>query len=225
MRPRTAGIASLCLLLLLAGCTSVPAPGTTASPTTDPETTAGTTTTDRNVTGYETLAIDSSGRYPFVEGGIAFEDDPGPEERQYLTVIASADGTDRLNYSAIDEGGAVRTFVEDTDFSTTVLLVFEEYPDSSVPDYRVEEVRRQGTALRVRVNDSSPYGTDDVTVEHLLVRIPWGDEPPERVVVVTEDGREFEWPTGDERLRSPSARNRPVLDRGAVRSAAPFRPG
>jgi len=185
------------LLAVVAGC---------LAPATNPTTTDGTTTTTERTTttttaptGNRSLATDTSGETAVIDGGIVLEGDPGNEERHFLAVVGTRDDADCLNYAAVGDETALRAFVEAVDFSTEALVVFEEYPDSSVPDYRVEDVSPDGDVVRIRVNDSSTYGTDDVTVEHLFVRVPRTDagEVPE-VVVVTEDGREFATGDGDE---------------------------
>lgn len=164
-------VAACAILVVLAGCLGASPGGETTEP------------------AYETYVFDhGSHDAPAVEGGITYPEDASGLSQQYVTVVASEAETDRFNRTVLDDGAAA--FVANTSFEESYLVVVQAFPASSMPDYRVESVERAGDALRLRIDDSSRGGTDDVTVETLLVRIE-GD-PPERVEVTTEDGYTFD---------------------------------
>jgi hypothetical protein len=131
-----------------------------------------------------------------VEDGIAYESATGAE-LYHVTLVTSPGGMDRFNDSLFAESGGlrrslsedVRPLLNGIDFDEASLVVVEAYPRSSSPDYRVERVVREGDTVTLRINDSSRGGTDDITVETLLVRVSHaGRGPPARAVVGTEDG-------------------------------------
>lgn len=138
---------------------------------------------------YETYVFDHGGHdAPAIEGGVQYpEDAHGPRQR-YVTVVASEADADRFDRSVLDDGA--EAFVDNTSFEDSYLVVVQEFPASSSPDYRVESVEREGDTLRLRINDSSEIRTADITVETVLVRVH-GD-PPERVAVTTEEGHTFD---------------------------------
>ena len=151
--------------------------------------------TPSSVPEHETFVFDHSGG-PVVEGGIAYESAAGAE-LYHVTLVTSREEMDRFNDSLFAESGGlrrylsedVRPFLNGTDFDEASLVVVEAYPRSSSPDYRVERVVREGDTVTLRINDSSRGGTDDITVETLLVRVSHdGRGPPARAVVGTEDG-------------------------------------
>jgi hypothetical protein len=139
------------------------------------------------VTDYETFVFDlAPSADPVIEGGIAVDDEY--DDEFYVTILESGDETDRFNRSLLPTDAG--EFVDATSFEDESLVVIQAFPASSVPDYRVESVARDGPTLHVSINDSSAGGTDDVTVETVLVRVP-GDTPDD-VVVTTQDGQTFE---------------------------------
>lgn len=168
-------VLAACVLLVLAGCVGSPTTGTPGSP------------------GHRVEVFDASGSGDRpIRGGIAYpEGGDGGGERFYVTVVGSTEDATRFDREVLP-ADATR-FVDGTDFEAAFLVVVQAFPASSVPDYRVESVSRDGGTLRVRVNDSSDFGTDDVTLETVLLRV--AGTPPRRVVVTTEDG--FEFATGD----------------------------
>lgn len=167
------------LLVALAGCLGGPGAG-------DGGTTSPETSTDSEPS-VETHVFDTSPHAPgVIEGGIHA---PGRRDdyrtsRYVTTLRGSSEAERRLDRSELD--GAGRAFVDETDFDSAFLVIVQTYPESSVPDYRVETARLSGGTLSLRLNDSSPSGTDDVTVETLLVRVD--GEPPSTVRVTTEEG-------------------------------------
>lgn len=177
----------LALLVVLAGCIGGPvdvADGGdgTVTATTTPTPTPAQPTVDTHV-------LDTSPYGPtVVEGGVAAQVDDTRTSRYYVTTIGGAgEATDRLNRSEI--GGDGRAFVDATDFETSFLVVIQVFPHSSVPDHRVDSVRRSGGTLSLVVNDSSRGGTADITLETMLVRVEGA--PPESVRVTTDEG--FSW--------------------------------
>lgn len=171
------------LLVVLAGCLGgVSGDGTTPVTTDDTD----TTTTQP---AYETYVFDHAGYdAPAIEGGIRYPEGASGPSQQYATVVASESDAERFDRSVLDDGATA--FVANTSFDDAYLVVVQEFPASSVPDYRVESVERAGDALRLRINNSSRGRTDDITVETLLVRVH--GSPPERVAVTTESGASFD---------------------------------
>lgn len=179
---------ALVCLALLAGC--IDATGPTGTPTS----TAPGSGPDEGVpvTDYETYTFDlGPSEDPVLEDGIAFDDEV--DDEYYVTVLTDASDRDRFNRSLLPADAA--TFVDTVSFENEFLVVIQVFPASSVPDYRVESVSRDGPTLHISIDDSSDGGTDDVTVETVLVRVP--GETPDNVIVTTEDGHTFE--IGDDR--------------------------
>jgi hypothetical protein len=136
--------------------------------------------------GYETYVFDHAGApAPAIEGGIVY-DVENYTTRRYVTLVTNqSEADERFNRSVLD--AEAQAFVENTSFEDSYLVVFQAFPASSTPDYRVESVGRDGAVVNLRVNDSAFVGTADITVETLLVRLPRGEAPPERAVVTTEE--------------------------------------
>ncbi len=166
------------LILALAGCLGGVAgdgPTTETSQPTQP--------------AYETYVFDHGGHdAPAVEGGVAYPEGASGSSQRYVTVVASGSDADRFDREVLDDDA--EAFVASTSFEESYLVVIQEFPASSAPDYRVESTERADDTLRLRINDSSRGGTDDITVETLLVRVH-GD-PPERVQVTTQAGATFD---------------------------------
>lgn len=163
------------LLVVLAGCIGASTAGGDAEPE------------------YEAFVFDHGGHdSPAVEGGVEYPDGAYGPQQNYVTLVTSEADADRFNRSVLDDGAAA--FVANTSFEDSYLVVIQEFPASSVPDYRVESARRSGDTLRVRVNDSSEIATADITVETVLVRVE-GD-PPGRVEVTTHEGYTFDSTAG-----------------------------
>lgn len=209
----TALVALVALALVASGCIGAPgsdtttAPGaspspggTGGSPPTDDAGTPAGTTPDGNgtdaaspvdVTDYESHVFDHGGLgSSVIEGGLSHGVDSPAGERLYVTAVSTDAEAERFNHSVL--GTSASAFVRNTSFEAASLVVVQSFPASSFPDYRVESVTREGGHLDVAINDSSRGGTDDVTVETLLLRVP-GD-PPESVTVTTEEGETVEWP-------------------------------
>lgn len=191
---------ALALLAVLAGCTAVPAADPVDSP--PAQSPNATDSADNGSDGdgndtppaspggpdpnYDTYVFDHAGApAPAIEGGIVY-DVENYTTRRYVTLVTTQPEADkRFNRSVLDADA--RAFVENTSFEESYLVVFQSFPASSSPDYRVESVGRDGEVVNLRANDSAFGGTSDVTVETLLVRLPRGEAPPERAVVVTEE--------------------------------------
>ncbi|KXA97195.1 hypothetical protein AKJ39_03595 [candidate division MSBL1 archaeon SCGC-AAA259J03] len=127
---------------------------------------------------------------PIIEGGITYQDE-NMDMRNFIALISSREDTDRFNYSLLDE--SANRFIENTNFKNSVLVVFQESPASSYPNYRVEKVSLEGNGGYMFMNNYSEMGTDDITIETVLVRVHL-EESPCRVVTITEEGRTFETP-------------------------------
>lgn len=179
---RVAVVALVCPVLL-AGCLGTP------GPTDTPRSTApgGGPNTGVPVTDYGTFIFDlGPSSDPVIAGGIAVDDEF--DEQYHVALLTSAAETDRFDRSLLPADAG--TFVDAVSFENESLVVIQAFPASSVPDYRVESVARDGPTLHVSINDSSTGGTDDITVETLLVRVP--GEAPDDVVVTTEEGDTFD---------------------------------
>lgn len=177
------GAVVLVCLALLAGCVDTSIPGGTPT-----ETPPGSgPKLGEPVTDYETFVFDlGPSSDPVIEGGIEVGDEF--DAQYHVTVVATPEETARFNRSLLPDDA--EGFVDEVSFEDELLVVIQAFPASSVPDYRIEVIARDGPTLHVEINDSSGGGTDDVTVETMLVRIP-GD-PPDDVIVTTQDGRMFE---------------------------------
>lgn len=163
------------------------APGSTSTPSPGPARTDGPI----DVT-YESYVFDHGpASDPAIAGGIRFPEEYDRDGATYVTTVATEAETDRFNRSILDSGATA--FVDETDFESASIVVLQLYPASSVPDVRAESVRRDGDTLLVATNRSRAYGTDDITVETLLLRVH-GD-PPEAVSVTSEDGETVDWPS------------------------------
>lgn len=168
-------VAAGVLLVVVAGCLGA----STGGDATEPE--------------FEAYVFDHAGHdSPAVEGGVEYPADAHGPRSNYVTLVTSEADADRFNQSVLDEGAA--SFVANTSFDESYLVVIQEFPASSVPDYRVESVERTGDTLQVRINDSSEIATADITVETVLVRVH--GTPPEGVEVTTEEGDSFDSTAG-----------------------------
>lgn len=174
------GFVVLVSLVLLAGCVGISGPNDTPTPGDGPK-------LGDPITDYETFVFDSSpSETPVIEGGIEVEDEF--DEQYYATLLTNTTEMERFNRSLLPADA--REFVDTVSFEEELLVVIQTFPASSAPDYRVETVARDGPTLHLEINDSSAGGTEDVTVETLLVRVP--GETPDNVIVTTEEGTTFE---------------------------------
>ncbi|MEF8974872.1 MAG: hypothetical protein V5A21_01410 [Halapricum sp.] len=197
MHRQTLAACAFTVILVLAGCggigaddtpTDTDTPSTTVpSPTTGPPSSNGSA--DYEATVFDTGLIDQ----PLIEGGISPSLNTSGDISFYATLVTRADETDRFDWTALPDDAA--TFVNETDFDRDSILVVQAFPKSSVPDYRVESVTRSGDTLDVRINDSSEMGTDDITLETVLIRVAHDGTPPTSATVTTQNGDTFA--TGD----------------------------
>ncbi|MFB6218662.1 MAG: hypothetical protein ABEH77_05700 [Halobacteriaceae archaeon] len=161
----------------VAGCTAIE-PGATTTPAPTPHEPA-----------YDAHTFDHADLGgAVVEGGIAYPE--AFDTRRYVALLTTAADRDRIRLDLVRRADPTAAeFVAETQFDAGYLVVYQEFPLSSEPDYRVTEVVRDGAAVRVAIDNSSEYGTDDITVETVLVRVAReGLAPPERAVVTTEEG-------------------------------------
>lgn len=183
MRRSTLAACLFAVVIVLAGCGG-PGPGDTVSET-------PTDTQTQNGPAYEALVFDSGlTDSPVIEGGLVPAVGHAGTEHYYGTLLTDAGATDRFNWSLLPEDAAA--FVEETDFETASLVVVQAYPKSSVPDYRVESVARSGDRLHIRINDSSHVGTDDITLETVLLRVHHSGDAPQSATIETQDGVTFD---------------------------------
>lgn len=177
----------LVILVVLAGCTTGFTPGDEASPSPTPSPiTTDTSTPGTSSVEYLTFDIGGIG-LEVLEGGITISDGP-PTEQYYIKTIANETATSRFNRSILPPQASA--FVDNTSFDDSFLVVLQAFPKSSVPDYRVESISRDGGTLHIAINDSSRYATDDITVETVLIRV--SGTPPNQVSVTTEDNATFD---------------------------------
>lgn len=146
---------------------------------------------DENIR-FESYVFDHAGvDQPIIKGGIAYQPE-NTDMRNFIRLISEEEQTHRFDYSLIDE--SARQFIENTDFENSVLVVIQEFPASSYPDYRVEEISLGTGGLYLFINNYSEMGTDDITVETVLMRVHSEGSPGE-VVAITEEGRTFGSPS------------------------------
>lgn len=207
MRRRTLAAVAVAFVLVLAGCSGTgPTDGTTTSPShTTAEPPAGSL-------GYDVTVFDSGWTgQPILEGGLAYPDDFDANASHYATLLTDASDTERFNRSQLPDD--IERFVDETDFETASLVVVQAYPKSSVPDYRVESVTRDGGRLDVRLNDSSEMGTDDITLETVLIRVDHDGTPPSEARIETQTGLAFDTDDGHVTTgHSPPADAAPIVD-------------
>jgi len=190
MRQATLAVCALTVALALAGCsgtgpagrqTDIQSPTATATP--------DTPSPSQNES-YAVVVFDSGpSEYPVIEGGLAPDITSPPTGRHYGTLLTDSGAVNRFNHSVLPADAV--TFLEETDFETASLLVVQAYPKSSVPDYRVESVTRDGDRLHVRLNDSSHIATDDITLETVIVRVVHDGDAPQSATIETQDGATF----------------------------------
>jgi len=187
MRRVTLAVCALTVVLAFAGCSGT-GPAGSPTDTSSPTATATPDTPTPPQTGsYDVIVLDSGpAAYPVIEGGLVPNITSPPTERHYGTLLSDSSAVNRFNHSVLPDDAT--TFVEETDFETASLLVVQAYPKSSVPDYRVESVTRDGDRLHVRLNDSSHIGTDDITLETVIVRVVHDGDAPQSATIETQDG-------------------------------------
>lgn len=187
--PRTLRVCIVVLvcLTLLAGCVEPSGPIDTSAGTATPTAPDSGSQIGEPVTDYETHVFDlGPSSNSVIQDGIEANDEF--DEQYYVTILVAANETDRFNRSLLPADAS--EFVDAVSFEDQLLVVIQTFPASSVPDYRVEMVARDGPTLLIYINGSSNGGTDDVTVETVFVRVP-GDTP-DNVIVTTEEGATFE---------------------------------
>ncbi|MFB6284647.1 MAG: hypothetical protein ABEK59_12090 [Halobacteria archaeon] len=137
---------------------------------------------------YSSTVFDNSpGGGPVVSGGIGNLDVEDTQRRVYVTVLEDKKDLSRLNYGALPEKAS--EFVNSTGHGESSVVVIQDYPASSFPDYGIEETELSDNTLTLFINDSAEGGTSDITVETMLVRIP---DSVTHVQVRNNDGVEFD---------------------------------
>lgn len=185
MENDTAVLVGVILLVGLAGCVGgdprIPNSSSNGSPTA--------------ISEFDSLVVDRGGTDgAAIQGGLTYRR-AGRVSRYYVTQLTTRQETSRFDESLL--GDDARAFVAETEFANESLVVVQVFPASSVPDYRVEELARDGDTLAVGINDSSARATADITVETLLIRIPEGEGgAPSEVTVTTDEGFTFDSSTG-----------------------------
>lgn len=178
--PRPKYLLTICVLVVLAGCGGIPSgPATETATPIDPV--------------YESYVFDHAEVDGVaIEGGITYPDGGTGPTKYYVTLVESAQSANRFNYNVLD--ATASTFVRNTSFDESSIVVIQVYPASSHPDYRMDSVHPSNEGLAISINDSSTGGTADITVETILLRVH-GDVPSP-VTVTTEEGRQFSTVTG-----------------------------
>jgi predicted small lipoprotein YifL len=196
MRRRIFTAVAVAVVIVLAGCGGTgPTDGTPSTDTTTgPQPAETTTEPPTGSPEYDVTVFDSGPTdHPIIEGGITPSDEFG-NTSYYATLLTEASETERFDRSRLPDDTA--QFVDETDFETASLVVVQAYPKSSVPDYRVESVTRDGDTLDIRINDSSEMGTDDITVETVLIRVSHDGTPPNEARIETQTGATFDTDDG-----------------------------
>lgn len=138
------GFVVLVCLGLLTGCVELDPTDPNSGPTT------GTPVTD-----YETFVFDlTPSSESVIAGGIAVDAESG--DQHYVTLITSTAETDRFDRSLLPPDAG--EFVNAVSFESELLVVMQTFPASSVPDYRVESIARDGPTLHVSINDTVMEG-------------------------------------------------------------------
>lgn len=120
---------------------------------------------------------------PVVEGGVPLPDAP-PDEQRTVHLVTTADGVERLDRSVLDQ--EARTFVENTDFSESFLLVVGTYLGSTSATVAVEAVALDGDRVTARVSVEYPtVGDTAIAYETVLVRVDRGGQPAPEDATVT----------------------------------------
>ncbi len=136
----------------------------------------------------ETFAFDHANLgSPVIENGLKYSIE-NLETRNFGKIISSEKEENFFNFSLIPS--EPRKFIQSTDFEKSYLVIFQEFPSSSSPDYRIENASREEKQLNISITDSNKSGTTDITVETLLIRIDRnGKNPPEEVKIITEENK------------------------------------
>ncbi|MFB6253513.1 MAG: hypothetical protein ABEI06_02770 [Halobacteriaceae archaeon] len=146
-------------------------------------------TTGSKIPSYESYVFDHGGTgSPIIEGGITYNFDSNYTQKFYVTTVTSPSEVSRFNMSALPT--QARQFINQTDFSSAYLIVIQAFPESSVPNYRIESLMKKNGKVTVHINDSSTISTADITIETILIRVH--DSPPTNVRVVTEENVSFQ---------------------------------
>jgi hypothetical protein len=189
----------LLALIALAGCTGADGPTATQPETNNSDAPAENSTTTPpadDESGAELPASTSSESVfvfdhggtdaPVIENGLAYNAQ-NTTTRRYATLL-QGDELDRLNTTLLAQIAPNATrFVNET-APDEHLLVYQETPASSFPNYRLSSVQEKNASRVVTLNDSARAGTADITVETVLVRV--SAETVGETIVRLEDGTE-----------------------------------
>lgn len=78
---------------------------------------------------------------------------------------------DKITYDIVD-------FIQTTDFTTSCLVLYQEWPKPSVPEWTVSHIERQNEELRIGIiPQSTDTVTEDLALENLLVCVSIGENP------------------------------------------------
>lgn len=125
---------------------------------------------------------------PMVENGLS-ADGENLVSMNFLDLLTSKEDLKFFDFSSIPQDS--EDFINSTNFDRSYLFVFQEFPDSSVPDYDLKGASRVGDTVNLFMDDSSTAGTTDITVETVLVRLGHKEDSLRNIKVVTEDGEVF----------------------------------
>ncbi len=139
-----------------------------------------------NEVSYGVYVFDHSGvGGSIIENGLEY--DPENVGRQnFIDIVNSKEESKKFDYSLIDN--RVVSFIDSTNFDKSCLLVFQEFPASTEPDYEIKSIQKYSGNLKVYVGHSSQTGTDDITIETMLIRLPnWISSEFETIAIISED--------------------------------------
>lgn len=187
---------TVCALVVLAGCAGIPlGPATETGAPTD--------------LSYESYVFDHADvDGAAIEDGITYPNSGTGPTMYYVTLVESAQSADRFNQKVLD--ATANTFIQNTSFDESSIVVIQVFPASSHPDYRVDSVRQSDEGLAIMINDSSTGGTADITVETVLLRVH--DDISSPVTVTTEEGRQFSTGSGIVTVTKPTTTPEPDIE-------------
>lgn len=189
----------------------------------------GSTSTSGNTpTGQNTGTQIEAAHLSFNHAEQIYRIDAGFAERDvasyYLGLLTSNDHASGFPVDRF-KNIAATTFVDDTDFSQTALIVFQDRRSSSHPDLELLQTRRNGSRVIIKAKYPGNGATADITTDTLLVRVPtdggainaasaminpqFGDPVRVSTMNVYDDGSASD-PAGDLVIRNRDCANAPL---------------
>lgn len=91
----------------------------------------------------------------------------------YLAVLTTTAHADRFADRLTNREG--RTFLDETDFGSTVVIILQDAGGQSTPDFQVNEITREENGITLDVEYPGTVATADIIQDMLFVRVPHGD--------------------------------------------------